>query len=234
MFRCNGSKLSQPTSQPPNQSARRANERTDGRTDRHTGKIQLPASRHTASSISNSQRNSVFSLSACVCSLARWNPVYQSCIVKRGIPPLVTAKVVTTRLTGSAPTRTCSQIIPGICIITRTLQDRGFAGTRFPIFMGPSLNCDGSRRFHLAEACTVFGCSISHRRVFHWRAGQGWLFASSSAWFTPFFRSRSTFFSVKVHVTRTWFAVCVYRAWLLLFYRRHMEDWLRRRNRPEW
>lgn len=109
-------------------------------------------------------------------------------MVKRGIPPLVTAKVVTTRLTGSASTRTCSQIIPGICIITRTLQDRGFAGTRFPILMGSSLNCDGSRRFHLAEACTVFGCSISHRRVFHWRAGQGWLFASSSAWFTPFFR----------------------------------------------
>ena len=78
---------SQPANHPTSQPDERTNERTDGRTDRHTGKIQLPASRHTASSISNSQRNSVFSLSACVYSLARWNPVYQSCIVKRGIPP---------------------------------------------------------------------------------------------------------------------------------------------------
>ena len=102
MFRCSGSKLSQPASQPVSQPAsqpanhptsqpdERTNERTNERTytDRHTGKIELPASRHTTSSISNSRRERKREILLFLPpSLARRNPVYQSCIVKRGIPP---------------------------------------------------------------------------------------------------------------------------------------------------
>lgn len=82
MFRCNGSKLSQPASQPANQSARR----TNGPTDRRTRvKSTTPSARVSRqhrfldSQPSDGERGTVLPSSRQ--SLKSW----PSCIVKRGI-----------------------------------------------------------------------------------------------------------------------------------------------------